>query len=333
MTRLPSNRTFSVPCDPQCRQLEWLGFVSVATDRAAFYLDNLKLDVKREKKATEKCSHAHHHLPVYAIVARVAAFGADEVVGKRPYEMDWANRFQDDHPPLVDFENLDGWTVTTANSAASIVRTREQQLWDKYVAKFTYRATGAGPTYLITPREPLKITQPFDAVSLWVYGNNWSYAPNASTPMVSITAQIPRCAGTRGERAADHRGVGGVVPVQPAADPRADRDGQGRRELRGAGHCQRAEQGRPRAVLRQPGGLHRAVPPADLRATPGARDRDVPRPRQRDQHRAWQAAVPEPAGDDSAGQSRPGLHRRSWRRKGRVSSSRTRAATGRWRMC
>ncbi len=36
-----------LPCDPQCRQLEWLGFVSVATDRAAFYLDNLKLDVKR----------------------------------------------------------------------------------------------------------------------------------------------------------------------------------------------------------------------------------------------------------------------------------------------
>ena len=53
-----------------------------------------------------------------------AAFGAEEVVGKRPYEMDWANRFQDDHPPLVDFENLDGWTVTTGNSAASIVRTR-----------------------------------------------------------------------------------------------------------------------------------------------------------------------------------------------------------------
>ncbi len=119
--------------------------------------------------------------------------------------------------------------------------------------------------------------------------------------------KIPRCAGTRGERAADHRGVGGVVPVQPASDPRADRDGQGRRELRGAGHCQRAEQGRPRAVLRQPGGLHRAVPPADLRAAAGARDRDVPRPRQRDQHRAWQAAVPEQAGDDPPRQPRPGL--------------------------
>jgi len=119
-----------------------------------------------------------------------AACGAEEVVGKRPYEMDWANRFQDDHPPLVDFENLDGWTVKTKNSDASIVRTREQQLWDKYVAKFTYRATGAGPAYLVAPREPVKIAQPFDAVSLWVYGNNWSYARDASTPMVSITAKF-----------------------------------------------------------------------------------------------------------------------------------------------
>ena len=119
-----------------------------------------------------------------------AACGAEEVVGRRPYELDWANRFQDDHPPLVDFENLDGWTVKTGHAAASIVRTREQQLWDKYVAKFTYRATGTGPTYLIAPSQPLKIAQPFDAVSLWVYGNNWSYAPHASTPMVSITAKF-----------------------------------------------------------------------------------------------------------------------------------------------
>jgi len=29
--------------------LEWLGFLSVATDQAEFYLDNLKLDVKRDK--------------------------------------------------------------------------------------------------------------------------------------------------------------------------------------------------------------------------------------------------------------------------------------------
>ena len=91
------------------------------------------------------------------LLSFVAAFAQDEPVGKRPYEMDWANRFQDDHPPLIDFEAMEGWTVKTENSAATILRTREQQLWDKYVAKFTYRATGDSPTYLITPPQPVKI--------------------------------------------------------------------------------------------------------------------------------------------------------------------------------
>lgn len=35
-----------LPCDPKCRQLEWLGFVSTAPDRATFYIDNLKLGRK-----------------------------------------------------------------------------------------------------------------------------------------------------------------------------------------------------------------------------------------------------------------------------------------------
>ena len=128
---------------------------------------------------------------LFVLLSLVAgAWGAEEIVGKRPYEMDWADRLQDDHPPLVDFESMDGWTVKTANATASFVRTREQQLWDKYVAKLTYRATGGRPTYLIVPPQPVKIARPFDAVSLWVYGNNWSYARDASTPTVSITAKF-----------------------------------------------------------------------------------------------------------------------------------------------
>ena len=34
-----------LPCDPKCKTLEWLGFISNATDTAVLYLDNLKLDV------------------------------------------------------------------------------------------------------------------------------------------------------------------------------------------------------------------------------------------------------------------------------------------------
>jgi len=118
-----------------------------------------------------------------------AALGQEgEVVGKRPYELDWAGRFQDDHPPLVDFEDLTGWRVECREAEASFVRTREQQIWDKYVGKLTYRGTGRNPEVRILPPQPINIEAPFDAVSCWIYGNNWGYAPNPNTPPVSISA-------------------------------------------------------------------------------------------------------------------------------------------------
>ena len=42
-----AQRFEKLPCDPQCRTLEWLRFVSVATDLAVFYLHDLKLNAKR----------------------------------------------------------------------------------------------------------------------------------------------------------------------------------------------------------------------------------------------------------------------------------------------
>ena len=36
-----------LPCDPKWKQLQWMGFISNATETAVFYLDNLKLDVAK----------------------------------------------------------------------------------------------------------------------------------------------------------------------------------------------------------------------------------------------------------------------------------------------
>ncbi|MBU0611329.1 MAG: hypothetical protein KKI08_25850, partial [Armatimonadetes bacterium] len=122
------------------------------------------------------------------MILPVLAHAADEVVGERPYEMIWANRTQDDNPPLVDFEDMTGWTVTPENMAATLECTREQQIWDKYVAKLTYRATGSPPTLSFGPAQPIKLSGAFDAISCWIYGNNWGYSPNLNTPSVSIAA-------------------------------------------------------------------------------------------------------------------------------------------------
>jgi hypothetical protein len=123
-----------------------------------------------------------------AFAALLPAAGAEpEKVGVRPYEMDWAGRTEDAVPPLVDFEDLAGWRVESRDAEARLERTREQQIWGKGVAKLTYRGAGPSPEVLILPPAPLPIPAPFDAVTLWVYGNNWGWAPDPETPQVEIS--------------------------------------------------------------------------------------------------------------------------------------------------
>jgi hypothetical protein len=127
---------------------------------------------------------------VLLLCALLLATARAETVGVRPYEMDWAGRTNDDHAPLVDFENLDGWSVTGKQVAATFTLSREQQLWGAHVGKLTYRATGAQGTLRIQPPAPLPISAPFDAVTLWCYGNNWGYARDASTPPVNLSVAL-----------------------------------------------------------------------------------------------------------------------------------------------
>lgn len=111
-----------------------------------------------------------------------------ETIGSRPYEIIWANRTEDMHTPLVDFEKtLDDWQVDTTDAVASFARSREQQIWGEAVGKLIYRREGNQPIVTVRPPAPITIPQPFDCVSLWIYGNNWAWAPVSSTPPVSVS--------------------------------------------------------------------------------------------------------------------------------------------------
>ncbi|MCX7427175.1 MAG: hypothetical protein NTW96_16305, partial [Planctomycetia bacterium] len=111
---------------------------------------------------------------------------AAEQVGRRPYEMVWANRIEDTRPPLVDFENLDGWSVERKDSVASFARSREQQLWGEGVGKLVYRAQGTRPTVVARPPKPIAFPAPIDSVNFWVHGNNWDWVPDPATPKVNV---------------------------------------------------------------------------------------------------------------------------------------------------
>jgi len=115
---------------------------------------------------------------------------ADEPVGQRPYEMTWVNRTQDTHPPLLDFENLDGWQVECRQAEARFTLSREQQLWGAHVGKLVYRGTGTSPLVTLRPPQPLPLKPPYDCVNFWVYGNNWAWVTDRSTPPVTITVVL-----------------------------------------------------------------------------------------------------------------------------------------------
>ncbi|MDE0042654.1 MAG: hypothetical protein OXT74_11510, partial [Candidatus Poribacteria bacterium] len=63
-----------------------------------------------------------------------------------------------------------GWYVETINADARFVRSREQQLWGKYVAKLTYHETGGNPEIRISPPAPIPLQSGFEVVSCWIFG-------------------------------------------------------------------------------------------------------------------------------------------------------------------
>jgi hypothetical protein len=129
-------------------------------------------------------------LAIAAGLSFVPSCPAAEMVGQRPYEMVWANRTEDTRPPLVDFESLDGWTTTATDAVASFSMSREQQLWGGHVGRLTYRAAGKSPRIVVRPPRPVRVPPPLDSVNLWVYGNNWGWEPDPTTPPVEITVLL-----------------------------------------------------------------------------------------------------------------------------------------------
>ncbi|MBN1422046.1 MAG: hypothetical protein JXP34_24955 [Planctomycetes bacterium] len=108
--------------------------------------------------------------------------------GERPYEMVWADRAEP-RPPLVDFEDLTGWTIEGLDGAvATLARSREQTVWGNAVAKLVYRGESDRSRVRIRVPSPISIPRPFDSIDLWCYGNNWGWVPDATTPQVRLFA-------------------------------------------------------------------------------------------------------------------------------------------------
>ncbi len=112
----------------------------------------------------------------------------DERVGERPYEM--AGR-KEERTPLVDFEDLSGWKVAGFDGGkATLQRSREQQMWGDSVAKVTYSGETKSGRIEISPPNPIEVPHEFNAVNLWLYGDNWGWVHYPALTRASLFIRI-----------------------------------------------------------------------------------------------------------------------------------------------
>ncbi len=117
-------------------------------------------------------------------------------VGSRPYELDWAHRDSDQRQGQESFQEPLNWTIEeTGGAQADFGRTREQQLFGKYVAKLSYQGVGPQSEIVLRRDTPIPLPPDFNSANVWIYGNNWEFAPDPSTPRIDISLLFKDAAG------------------------------------------------------------------------------------------------------------------------------------------
>ena len=133
------------------------------------------------------------HILMMFTAASICGFARAEkpiVNDGRPYEIAWANRTHDDHEPILPMTDATGWRVETKNAVARLESATDRRMFGPGVVRLFYRAAGDEPSVRILPPKPMILAGGFDAVSLWIYGNNVDYAKRVDTPPTTITADF-----------------------------------------------------------------------------------------------------------------------------------------------
>jgi hypothetical protein len=111
--------------------------------------------------------------------------------GARPYEMDWANRTDPEHPQLVDFEDLAGWRARCLDGAeARLYRSKQEMIFGEYTGKVVYSGANSKSSFVLEPPSPIPIPGTFTGVNLWVRGNSWGWVDPPATARVGIRVLV-----------------------------------------------------------------------------------------------------------------------------------------------
>ena len=104
--------------------------------------------------------------------------------------MTWVQREKDPNT-VTDFEDLSGWTLELFDGAkGKLSRSREQQMWGEYVAKFDFSGTRPQSRVIARPPKPVPIPGRFDSIDLWGYGYHWDWVKDETSPPVDVSVLL-----------------------------------------------------------------------------------------------------------------------------------------------
>jgi hypothetical protein len=93
-------------------------------------------------------------------------------IGQMPYEMQGR---KEDRSPILTFGDCSVWTVESEGAKASLYRSQDQRMFDYDSGKLTFEATADKSSILLRHDEGIPLSDPWDSISIWIYGNSWQY--------------------------------------------------------------------------------------------------------------------------------------------------------------
>ncbi|MCL5096691.1 MAG: hypothetical protein M1608_04015, partial [Candidatus Omnitrophica bacterium] len=104
-----------------------------------------------------------------------------------------------EHPALVTFDDVTGWRVAQfGGTEASMLRSEEEPCHEhlRYQAKLVYRSKDGTGHFELIPPKPIPVVDSdsrplaFNAACAWVYGNNWAWVSDPSTPPTHLWVRL-----------------------------------------------------------------------------------------------------------------------------------------------
>jgi hypothetical protein len=95
------------------------------------------------------------------------------------------------HPAQVRFADVSDWEAYQYGGLQTdFVRSEEEPLFEKYAAKLTYRSADGSGWVALRPKTPIPLPARFNALQMWVFGNNWDWVPDPTTPQPEIAVTL-----------------------------------------------------------------------------------------------------------------------------------------------